>query len=201
MLDRGRAIVETPSAADLERSASNGRRLDKPRREPQLIELARQSATDARASGEDRRLNAHLVRVEGVMKVSTAVIIDDDVFSIRILDAALRWWRFNVVSTDQPSTVRGMLTIYRPALVIADITLSGLDMASVVHFIRSTPELSAATVLLHSALDADALSQRAYQCGADGAIVKSPSVADLDAQLEYWLSGARSPRPAPGKAA
>jgi len=135
------------------------------------------------------------------MKVSTAVIVDDDVFSVRILDAALRWWRFNVVSTDQPSNTRAMLTTYRPALVIVDIALPGVDIASIVHFIRSTPELSAATILLHSKLDPDALAQLAYQCGADGGIVKSPSVAALDAQLEYWLSGARSPRPARGEAA
>lgn len=135
------------------------------------------------------------------MKVSTAVIIDDDVFSIRILDAALRTWRFNVVSTDHPSTLPVMLTTYRPALVILDITIAGLDIAAIVRFIRSTPELRATTVLLHSNLDPDALSQRVYQCGADGFIIKSPSVADLDAQLEYWLSGARSPRPAPDKAA
>jgi CheY-like chemotaxis protein len=122
------------------------------------------------------------------MKPSTAVIIDDDVFSIRILDAALRGWRFNVVSTDRATNLAELLKTYRPALIIMNAAVPGLDIDAIVRFIRTDPELRAAIVLLQSSLDVNALWDRARHCGADGAIRKSPSVTDFEGQLEHWLS-------------
>ena len=122
------------------------------------------------------------------MKPATAVIIDDDVFSIRILDAALRGWRFNVVSTDRATNLTELLKTYQPTLIIMNTAVPGLDVDAIVRFVRTDPELRAAIILLQSALDMNALSDRARHCGADGAILKAPSVADFEGQLENWLS-------------
>jgi len=121
------------------------------------------------------------------MKIATAVVIDDDPFSARILDAALRRFHFNVVPTSRAGGVTGLLEVYRPGLLFFDNALPGLDAAGLVRFLRRSPALASTIVLVYAARPAATLERDAAACGADGFVEKTGDIASLAALLGRFL--------------
>jgi len=121
------------------------------------------------------------------MKPSIAVVVDDSAYDIRMIDLALRKWRFNVISTSLAVDLAGLVAAYRPSLVVLDAEMPGVDGPSLVRFIRKDPGLRGATVLLHAALDGESLARRVAECDADGYVLRSRDPAVLEQQLRAWL--------------
>lgn len=121
------------------------------------------------------------------MKPSIAVVINDNAYDIRMIDLALRKWRFNVISTQLPVDLAGLVAAYRPSLVVLGAEMAGVDGPSLVRFIREDPDLRCATVLLHAATDGEPLARRVAECDADGYVLRSRDPAILEQQLRAWL--------------
>ena len=121
------------------------------------------------------------------MKLSTAVVIDDDPFSVRVLDAALRRYHFNLVPTSRAGGISGLLEVYRPGLLLFDATMPGLDAAGLVRFLRKSPALASTTVLLYAARTEATLMRDVSGCGADGFVVKSRDITALATSLGHFL--------------
>jgi CheY-like chemotaxis protein len=118
---------------------------------------------------------------------SIAFVVDDSASSTRMVEHALRRWRFSVVSMNFTLDLAKLVASYRPALVILDVQVKGVDGPSLVKFIRKDPDLRDATVVLHSALEADALARQVEECAANGYVVKSKDQAALERQLKALM--------------
>jgi DNA-binding response OmpR family regulator len=118
---------------------------------------------------------------------SIAFVVDDSATSSRMVEQILRKRRFNVVSMSFTLDLAKLVAAYRPALLVLDVQVKGVDGPSLVRFMRDTPELRDATVLLHSDLDPEALARRAEECAADGYVVKSRDPSALERQLKALL--------------
>ena len=121
------------------------------------------------------------------MKSCIAVVVDDSAYDIRMIDLALKKWRFNVISTSLPVDLTGLVAAYRPSLLVLGAEMPGVDGPSLVRFIREDPGLRGATVLLHAALSGEALARRVAECDADGYLLRSRDPAVLEQQLSAWL--------------
>lgn len=129
----------------------------------------------------------HSLHFSGAMKLSTALVIDDDPFSVRVLDVALRRYHFNLVPTSRASGISGLLEVYRPGLVFFDSMLPGLDAAGLVRFVRKSPALASTTVLLYAARPEATLKRDVSGCGADGFVEKSRDITTLATALGHFL--------------
>jgi DNA-binding response OmpR family regulator len=121
------------------------------------------------------------------MKLSTAVVVDDDPFSVRVLDVALRRYHFNLVPTSRAGGLTGLLEVYRPGLLFFDSALPGMDAAGLVRFLRKSQALAATTVLLYAARPEATLERDVSGCGADGFVMKSRDITALATALGRFL--------------
>lgn len=102
----------------------------------------------------------------------TVLVVDDDRDILRLVGLALSQLPVEVVHRDRSFGVLNALAEHRPALVLLDVTMPGLDGSHVTELIRADSELRHTVVLLYSALDEADLARRADSCGADGYVLK-----------------------------
>jgi len=101
------------------------------------------------------------------------LVVDDDPDILRLVGLALSQLPVEVVERNRAFGVLNAVAEHRPALVLLDVTMPGLDGSHVTELIRADPELSDSQVLLYSALDESDLARRARACGADGYVLKT----------------------------
>lgn len=115
------------------------------------------------------------------------LVIDDDEDLSRLLAVAFRRTKAKVVTHSRGYGVLQLVATHRPAVVILDVMMPGLDGSSVLELLRQDPELSKTRVVLWSAMPYDTLRERAEAAGADGFIEKVRGPAALVAQITEWL--------------
>ncbi len=115
------------------------------------------------------------------------LVIDDDEALVRLLELAFRGTRARVDSHTRGYGALQRLAELRPALVILDLTMPGLDGASVLELIREDPELRGTRVVLWSALPAARIAEVARQGGADGFLEKTTRPRELVERVRGWL--------------
>ena len=79
---------------------------------------------------------------------------------LRILDHLLRGLDVGAATATRAYGLLNMIVAQRPALVVLDVNLPGLDGPSLVSLVRGDPEIARTTIVLHSSLDERALGQR-----------------------------------------
>ncbi|WP_169796466.1 response regulator [Chondromyces crocatus] len=121
------------------------------------------------------------------MKVSTAIIVGSDPYCARILEFALNRRRFNVIRAQRTLGLNGLLTAFRPELVLLERDMPDLDCAAVIGFLRARPETQDTRVVLYSRKDEPPLGDELTQCGADGHVAVAREVAVMDRELDPWL--------------
>lgn len=121
------------------------------------------------------------------MKTSTAIIVGSDPYCARILEFALNRRRFNVVRANRALGLSGMLTAFRPDLVLIESEMPDVDCAAVVQFLRGRPETEASRVVLYSREGEPPAEEQRALCGADGTITVGREVAATERHLEPWL--------------
>ena len=121
------------------------------------------------------------------MKASTAIIVGSDPYCARILEFALNRRRLNVVRAPRALGLKGLLTAFRPDLVLLESDMPELDCTDVVQFLRGRPETEAARVILYTRQGGAAPDGQIAQCGADGHVAVAREVAVTERDLEPWL--------------
>ena len=106
---------------------------------------------------------------------------------LRILDRLFRGLHVCASTATRAYGLLNMIVAQRPALVVLDVNLPGLDGPSLVSLVRRDPEIASTTIVLHSSLDERTLAKKAAQCGANGYISKSRGLVHLQHSLEFWL--------------
>jgi CheY-like chemotaxis protein len=115
------------------------------------------------------------------------LVVEDDEAAARLVELSLRRTRARVVLQTRAFGVLEAIAAARPAVVLMDVMMPGLDGPSLVELVREDPELASTRVVLWSALDRGELERRGKACGADGVIEKVAGPKALVDQLESWL--------------
>jgi len=113
--------------------------------------------------------------------------VDDDPLMLRVLSRMLRGRGVELVTSLRSMGVLNLISMHRPALVLMDVKMPGLEGTSLVRLIRGDVELAATPIVLHSALGDDVLALKTKECGADGYILKSRGMTYLEQSIDRWL--------------
>ena len=128
---------------------------------------------------------------QGVGK-TCVLVVDDDPHALRHAGSALKAAGFAPVTTGEPGKVARLVEARRPAVVLLDLVLPGIDG---IELMRTLPALADVPVIFVSAYRGGDTIARALEAGAADYIVKPYSPAELAARVALALR--RRVRPAP----
>jgi len=111
------------------------------------------------------------------------------------MERGLRTLDVDISTYDRAFGLLNRIVDTRPAVVILDVRMPGLDGASLAGLVREDELIADTRIVLHSAIDEVILSRKAKQCRADGYLVKGPGIEALLDAVTRWLP---DPSPASG---
>ena len=139
-------------------------------------DLLRIAAADA---GERKSGNAGLSTPLGSQE--KVLVVDDDHAFIDLTERLLRKEGYSPISTDAPQAVLQIARTVRPAAILLDILMPGLNGWDMLGALRSDPATSGIPVIMLSILDE---RKQALESGADGFLAKPIDGAQLQAALK-----------------
>ena len=116
------------------------------------------------------------------------VLVDDEPVHLRLMQATLRHWGFEVVTA--PSGEAAWEVLERdgaPSLVIADWNMPGMDGFELIRKIRANPALAATPVLMIT-VQAATVTSHTGDVQADDYRIKPWSPKDLRAAVDRLLA-------------
>lgn len=117
------------------------------------------------------------------------LLVDDEPVHLRLMQATLRHWGFEVVTASSGEAAWEILERdAAPALVIADWNMPGMDGFELIRKIRSLPALASTPVLMITVQAATVTSQTGG-VQADDYLIKPWSPKDLRAVVDRLLTG------------
>lgn len=116
------------------------------------------------------------------------MVVDDDPDMLRMTSRALSALAVRVITRDRSYGVLNAIATHRPALVLLDVMMPGLDGTTIAQLVRGDPELTGTILVLHSALPEMKLEELARLSGADGFISKTDGPKRLCAEVSRRLS-------------
>ncbi len=126
----------------------------------------------------------HLSRSE------TLLVVDDNRDNIEILTAFLQSRGFRVVSAPDGKTALSRLEEVRPALVLLDVMMPGMDGWQVCRRIKSHPEFGATRVIMVTAKGGYEDKFEGMRSGADDYVVKPLDLEELADKVDRNLAAA-----------
>ena len=107
--------------------------------------------------------------------------VDDDIQALRFVRDALTEAGYQVITTDDPEQVLGLMEREQPRLVLLDLVLPGTDGVELMQDILRIAEVP---VIFLSGYGQDQVIVRAFEMGADDYIVKPFSPTELAARVQ-----------------
>ena len=120
------------------------------------------------------------------------LVVDDDPQMLRYVRDALTEADYAPVVTGDPEELAGLVRTHRPALVLLDLLLPGIDGIAL---LERVPELGDVPVIFISAYGRDETVVRALDAGAADYIVKPFSPSELTARVRAALRRRLEPEP------
>ena len=120
------------------------------------------------------------------------LVVDDDPQMLRYVRDALTGADYAPVVTGDPEELAGLVRTHRPALVLLDLLLPGIDGIAL---LERVPELGDVPVIFISAYGRDETVVRALDAGAADYIVKPFSPSELTARVRAALRRRLEPDP------
>jgi two-component system, sensor histidine kinase and response regulator len=142
-----------------------------------------------------------------------ALVVDDNVTNLRILDGILRSWGMRPTLASSGSEALKILSGPDPgaeqfALILTDACMPGMDGFQLVERIRQLPSLEAATVLMLSSVHSAEDTMRSHELGLSSYLIKPVRRSALLSAITEALAGsavfpeeavAPLAKPGPGK--
>jgi DNA-binding response OmpR family regulator len=128
------------------------------------------------------------------------VHVDDERNLVDLTELALRAIPVRVVGIMEPMVGLQTVRFLRPALVLLDVMMPGLDGWELLRRIKADSDLKETRVVLYTALSGEPHESRARAGGADGFLAKPCTPAQLREMVVRQLKldpGAAQPQPAP----
>lgn len=113
----------------------------------------------------------------------TAIIADEDVAATELIARSLSPLRYDIVTVDNADDITATAAQQRAALVLASLSLPGLDPEQLCRKLNESAGYAYVTFLLEQH-DADAI-ETAFATGADDAIAKPLIAVELRARLQH----------------
>ncbi len=120
------------------------------------------------------------------------LVVDDDPQMLRYVRDALSGAGYAPVVTGEPEELAGLVRTHRPALVLLDLLLPGIDGIAL---LERVPELGDLPVIFISAYGRDETVVRALDAGGADYIVKPFSPSELTARVRAALRRRLAPEP------
>jgi len=116
------------------------------------------------------------------------LLVDDEPVHLRLMQATLRHWGFDVVTASSGEAACEILERDgAPALVIADWNMPGMDGFELIRRIRARPEWAATPVLMIT-VKADMVTSESGNVTADDYLIKPWSPKDLRSVVDRLLA-------------
>ncbi len=116
------------------------------------------------------------------------LVIDDQPFFTTMLRNVLEQQGFEVVSAGSGAEGLEQARAHRPAAILLDVEMPGLDGFAVCRRLKQDPALKAIPVIILTASDDTKLNEKAFGAGADITALKSVSGDRLVNMLQLALS-------------
>jgi two-component system cell cycle response regulator DivK len=123
-----------------------------------------------------------------VAKKQRILIVEDDPGSLMLATAALEAGGFDVDGRGSAEEAREVLASRKPALILMDIGLPGMDGLDFTRELKSTSETSAIPIVALTANNMPLHERACRAAGCEGFIAKPVSPAVLTAQVRAYLS-------------
>jgi len=117
----------------------------------------------------------------------TVLVVDDHPLVARMVARLLRLRGIECETHLRSFGLLNRIAELKPALVLLDVEMPGIDGSSLTALIRKDLALSGCRVILHSGLPEADLARIAGECGADGYLPKGPAMNGLLRMVSRWL--------------
>jgi two-component system alkaline phosphatase synthesis response regulator PhoP len=117
----------------------------------------------------------------------TVLIVDDDPNALDIVRTFLEAKGYNVATAKDGNEALGMLEDVRPALVLLDVMMPGMDGWEVARVIKNHPSFTSTRVVMLTARSDFADKHEGLRAGADDYIVKPIQLRELGERVELNL--------------
>lgn len=107
------------------------------------------------------------------------VVVDDDLKVIMLVGEALTRMGFQVFSADEGNKALELVKKEKPAILIADILLPGMDGVALCKAVKDDPETGDIKVILITGVYNQASFKLEMTCGADGFLEKPIDIREL----------------------
>jgi two-component system, cell cycle response regulator DivK len=128
-----------------------------------------------------------VANVDGSELQGTVLVVDDHPLIARMVARLLRLRGIDCQTHLRSFGLLNRIAELKPALVLLDVEMPGIDGPSLTSLIRKDPGLSGCRVVLHSGLPEAELARIASACGADGYLPKGPAMVGLLRMVTHWL--------------
>jgi CheY-like chemotaxis protein len=126
------------------------------------------------------------------MNDSAILVVDDDPSAVEIVQTYLEARGYRVATASDGREALAKLEEVRPALVLLDVMMPGMDGWEVARIIKNHPELGGKVrVVMLTALGGFADKQEGLRAGADDYIVKPIRLEELGKTVERNLAARR----------
>jgi CheY-like chemotaxis protein len=125
------------------------------------------------------------------MAAPRILVVDDDPDTLDIVQAYLESRGYEVATAADGTEALARLEEVRPALVLLDVMMPGIDGWEVARTIKNHPEFGDTRVVMLTARSDFTDKQRGLRAGADDYIVKPMRLEDLGRKVERNLEASR----------
>jgi CheY-like chemotaxis protein len=115
------------------------------------------------------------------------LIVDDNAQNLKLARIVLEGAGFHVSTAIDAEDALGQLRTYRPALILMDIQLPGMDGLTLTRQLKEQPGYKDIVVIAVTAYAMKGDEDRAFEAGCDGYITKPIDVARLAHQVRGFL--------------
>ncbi|HEY9630470.1 MAG TPA: response regulator [Coleofasciculaceae cyanobacterium] len=161
------------------------------KQQTQLVELASGlryaierplSKTQSKLTAEVASFNT-LPRRSGLSQRTQLLIVDDDAQLLKVVQAMLQPWGFQIALLSNPQQFWGTLEERKPDLLMLDIEMPEVNGIDLCQEIRNNSQWDDLPILMISANNDDETIQRVFMAGADDYVSKPIRAAELVARV------------------
>lgn len=127
--------------------------------------------------------------------LATILVVDDNHDNVEIMTAFLESRGYHVASAEDGRSALARLEEIRPALVLLDVMMPGMDGWQVCRTIKAHPEFASIRVIMVTAKGGFEDKHEGMRSGADDYVVKPVDLDELAGKVERNLAAAGGRRP------